>query len=299
MIELWWTATRPASIVKVVLPILVGLSLGYAQRGVFQPTFIVFALLFGWFDQLLIIFLNDYADAEADTHHTQKYPALIDVRAIPNGWLTKREILVAGGVCAALMCVQTLVLAVFYQRPWAPLFAALAILFLWAYSFRPLRLNYRGLGELLETFGVGGVLPWVGFYTYTGELRMPLVGTIPILLLSLASSMSSGLKHMPADRETGKHTVSVLLGPRRASLIAVVALATSILYCASAVALGLYPQHALVLTVGIPIFFGIPVISNYQSADHRHLPELNKFKGALHKAIYATNLGIALGFVIR
>jgi 1,4-dihydroxy-2-naphthoate octaprenyltransferase len=168
MIRFWWIAMRPASVVKVTLPILVGLSIGFARTQEIRPVYIAFALIFGWLDQLLIIFLNDYADAEADLHHASHYPQLIDSRVIPNRWLEKREVLTAGLVCASLMIAQAAVLAISFKRSWAPLLAATAIAFLWAYSFPPLKLNYRGFGELLESIGVGGVLPLAGFYFYTG-----------------------------------------------------------------------------------------------------------------------------------
>lgn len=299
MIRFWWIAMRPTSIVKVTLPILVGLSIGFAHTQEIRPVYIAFALVFGWLDQLLIIFMNDYADAEADIYHTKNYPRLIDSRAVPNGWLEKREILIAGMVCATFMIAHAAILAIYFERAWAPALAATAIAFLWAYSFPPLKLNYRGFGELLESIGVGGVLPLAGFYFYTGELGLPLTDIVPVFILALASSLSSGVKHMPADRETGKRTVSVLFGPKTAVLISTISLAASILYCVMGVILRWYPVTSLLLTVVIPIFFWRIVAAQYATADHSNLISLKKFKGALHKAIYATNLGIALGFVFK
>jgi hypothetical protein len=60
-----------------------------------------------------------------------------------------------------------------------------------------------------------------------------------------------------------------------------------------------YPVTSLLLTVVIPIFFWRIAAAQDPTADHSDLISLKKFKSALHTAIYATNLGIALGFVFK
>jgi 1,4-dihydroxy-2-naphthoate octaprenyltransferase len=299
MTKIWLIAARPGSVVKIILPIMVGLSIGYAHTGEVRVTYILFALFFGWLDQLTIIFLNDFADAEADTLHTEKYPELIDKRAIPKGWLKKRDLLVAGLTCTVLMLFFSAALALFFQRTLAPLFGVLAIGLLWAYSFWPIKLNYRGMGELLETIGVGGVLPWIGFYFHTGQIGMPLTGIVPLILLAFASAVSSGIKHMPADKEAGKNTASVLFGTRMARFMIISLLTASIAYCALFALLGFYHWASLLLTVALPLVFWWVATRHLKTADHSNLLSLKKFNGSLHKAIYATNLGICLSFVLN
>ncbi len=299
MMKTWWIAARPASLIKIILPISVGLSIGYAQIGESRLSYIVFALVYGWLNQLVIIFLNDYADAEADSRHADKYPKLIDARAIPNGWITRRNILFAGILSSTAMLLLSAVLAVAFDRLWTPVFATSALGLLFLYSFEPVKLNYRGLGEILETLGVGGVLPWLGFYLYTGDLRVPLTAIVPIILLAFASSVSSGIKHMPADLENGKNTTSVMFGSNVARVLIVTSLAASILCSALLAALGLYHTVSLLFTVGIPLVFLVVVTRHVKTADHSNLVSLKVFKGALHKAIYATNLGIMLSYVLK
>lgn len=299
MLRTWWIAARPGSLVKVILPLGVGLSVGAARTGEVRPLYLGAAMLFGWFVQLLIIFLNDYADAEADILHTERFGELIDDRAIPHGWLQKRDLLAAGVGVLSLMILLSVSLAVWYSRPWAPVFAAGAIFLLWAYSFPPIRLNYRGLGEVLETIGVGGVLPWSGYYFYTGQLDLPLPAIGPLLLLALTSALTSGLKHMPADRVTGKRTAAVLLGTRSVRLVAVASVVLSIIYCAVMTVVSEYHVASVLLTVALPVWFLLSAVRHLGTADHLHLESLKLYKAMLHRAIYSTSLGLILSFLLQ
>ncbi len=297
MIRIWWNAARPGSLVKVALPVGAGLSIGYAHSGELRPLTAVAALLYAWLVQLLIIFLNDFADVEADKLHTERFPELIDERAVPLGLLTKHHLAVAGALVVAALVGSCIALSLWLARPWAPLFAGGAILFLWAYSFRPIRLNYRGMGELLETVGVGGVLPWAGYYFYTGELDLPVLAIGPLLLLALSSSLTSGLKHLPADLITGKKTASVLFGSRPVVYAAVAGVVASIALCGLLALWRVYQPFSVLLTVALPVLFVIVAAREATRADYEHLASLKIFKGSLHRAIYATNLGVILSFL--
>lgn len=294
----WWTASRFPSLIKVLLPLAVGLGLGFTQNGEFRPVRIAAVLLFGWLTQLLIIFLNDFADAEADTHHHQRYPGLIDPRAIPHGWLKRGDILIAALTAIALLLLLSSAMVIFFDRPWAPVFAVGAVALLWMYSFAPMRLNYRGGGECLETIGVGGVLPWFGYYFYTGTLDLPILMIAPVLFLSFASSVSSGLKHQPADLDNGKHTAAVLLGSRPARLLIMIGLGASIAIATLLCFSGHYHPMSSMFVVFLPLYFGYQALREYPRADYHHLHALKKFKSAVHRAIYSTELGLLLSFVV-
>ena len=83
-------------------------------------------------------------------------------------------------------------------RPYVLLFAAVGLLLLWAYSFAPLRLNYRGGGELLEAAGLGGVMPLIGYATLRVEWDYEeLLLLVPIFLYGLIGALVSGLNTNP------------------------------------------------------------------------------------------------------
>ena len=80
-------------------------------------------------------------------------------------------------------------LAVFAGRPWLPVLAAAAAVLVWAYNFAPLRLAYRGHGEVVQGLGTGVVLPLIGFYVQAGGFAGFVVWSlVPMLLLGAVGS---------------------------------------------------------------------------------------------------------------
>lgn len=299
MVKIWWTAIRPTSLIKVMLPIFVGLAWGFRETGALRPDLFFLALVFAWMDQIAIILLNDYADAEADTLHTQRFSTLIDPRAVPLGQLKRRDLLTAGAIGAIALLGVSVVLATFFDRPHAPWLTLAALSLVWAYSFPPIRLNYRGMGEVLEAFGVGGVLPVAGFYIYTGRFGASPIVLFPLLFLAFSSAVSSGLKHLPADRETGKKTLPVLLGDRVGRALILVGLGLGIATSVGLVGLGHLGLVSLLLTIPIPMGYGAVCLKSARRATYEDLTSLKKFKGALHRAILFVSLGLVIGLVSR
>ncbi len=99
--------------------------------------------------------------------------------------------------------------------------AVLAVLAL-GYTVPPLKLSWRGLGEIdvALTHGVGVVL--VGHLLQGGGWRDPLpwLAGVPIGLSVLPAIVLSGLPDADADRAAGKRTLAVRLGVRRAGALA-------------------------------------------------------------------------------
>lgn len=69
LIRAWIRASRPPAIVNLIFPLLLGQALAYRQTALWSwPIFAALAF-YAWFDQLYIVFWNDYADARADRHN--------------------------------------------------------------------------------------------------------------------------------------------------------------------------------------------------------------------------------------
>lgn len=209
----WLKAARPPSQTYIAFPILFGQMIWLAQGGSISWTALVLAQLFGVFDQLYIVFANDWADVETDRHNSTYNIFSGGSRVLVEGMLSRREL----GRAAVLMTALALATGAglwLLQGSAVPLtLMALGILLLWAYSFPPFRLNYRGAGELLQTLGVGGVLPLVGFTAQGGALTaFPWAVLAMTLPVSLACAVTTSLPDEPSDRSADKRTASVLLG---------------------------------------------------------------------------------------
>lgn len=213
----WLQAARPLALANIALPIVFGAALAYADQRAFAGTALALALGFGVLDQLFIVFANDYADADADLQNKSFNLFSGGSRVIPDGKLSRDSV----GRAALLMAASLLVLgagagwllqitAWFFLTP-----AALGLL--WAYSFRPLRLSYRGGGEWLQALGLGVVLPLVGYSAQSTALSdVSWASLLPAFLLGYAGNITTALPDEPADAAAGKHTYVVRAGGRRA-----------------------------------------------------------------------------------
>ena len=294
----WLVAVKLQAFPKVLLPVLVGLSLGY------QPGFdlswgaLVLALCLAVSMQWAIVLLNDYADYQADMHHAETYPELFDQRVLVEGMLSPLQVRRAG----LLACLGVLLSAGglwHLGHPFVLVLATGGLLLLWAYSFSPLRLNYRGGGEILETVGLGGIMPLIGYATLRAEWNFDqLILLVPIVLYGLIGALVSGLKHEPADRDSGKKTLTVWMGSQRVRRIVWGAQIASRVWCGLLFLSGSYGLSVMFLAALAPAL-PMYVTRRYDGrADYRDIPSLGAYKKSLKQAAYLTYAGLLIDFVL-
>ncbi len=294
----WLIAVKPPALLKILLPILVGLSAGIHSVGWGNFRFAIVLVLFAALTQLFIVLLNDYADAESDARHQKTFPALLDVRVIPNDLISEKKILAAGLTATVLLLVGGGVLAVWFRRPDAPWLVIAGLFLFAAYSFPPFKLNYRGGGELLETLGVGCLLPVFGFYIYSGVHQFEIfLYVLPCVPLASISALASGLKHEPADRLNGKRTFCVIFGAQKTNRFIVFLQAATLLICVAYFLAGMHNFALLMLGGGIPAILLNKTRRLGKTADYQHVPDLNKFKKLLLLNSLTTYAGLALSFL--
>ncbi|MBX3270911.1 MAG: prenyltransferase [Sandaracinaceae bacterium] len=213
----WARAARPLAHVNLAPPILLGQALAYAQTHTFDPVLAAVAFGFGALDHLVIVFGNDYADRDADAQARARTLVSGGSRVIPDG-LIRASSLRAGALAAAIaLLVGSAAAGAALDRPLLPAFALAALLLLHSYSFPPLRLSYRGFGEVVQGLGVGLVLPLLGWYAQTGELaRAPYDAFAPLVVLGFAANALTALPDLDGDRRAGKRTWPVRRGDGRA-----------------------------------------------------------------------------------
>lgn len=160
-------------------------------------------------DGVFIVLLNDWGDRIKRA----MFPDGCSPKTIVDGILSARQVLLGGLVAGAVGLIAAVAGGVVLERPALAVVGVVGLLIFVAYSLPPLRLNYRGSGELLEMVGVGAVLPWVAAHAQTGSsLDGNLLYFIGFSLLSLGSALASGLSDEESDRRGGKRTFATLWG---------------------------------------------------------------------------------------
>ncbi len=209
----WIQASRPLAHVNIAVPLFLGQVAAWHVTGRFSGAWFAAALVWGVLDHLFVIFANDYADREADSGRRTILSGGSGV--IPEGKLLPAQVGRAGGGAAILLVAYScgLVLA---GRPWTPVYALAAILLMWLYSFAPVRLSYRGGGELLQGIGVGVALPSLGYYMQAEGVLAPAWVIAPAALLGLCSNVLTALPDVDDDTQAGKKTWPVRRGTQSA-----------------------------------------------------------------------------------
>ncbi len=291
--ERWAYAAKPDSWSKLLVPFALGQAMGLgplldSERGFSITAFalaFVLGLAFTVLDLLFIVFLNDWGDREVDAIKRRMFPDGCSPKTIPDGILPARDLLLAGLACGVLAIGVAVVASVLCDRPLLVPASIGALAIFVAYTLPPLRLNYRGGGELCEMIGVGVVLPWINAYLQGGHVIAEPMWVLPgFATLALASAIASGLADERSDRAGGKRTVVTMIrNPLSRRAIELLVIVGAVLWLATALA-------------GLPIWIGgsaaIVVLST--AIDLRRASSLAEtdafdaqrvYKGHLHRAI--------------
>lgn len=209
----WIQASRPLAQANLAGPVLLGQALAFDRTGRFGWPWLV--ALFAWtvLDQLVIVWGNDYADRDDDVGGSAKTPFSGGSGVIQEGKIRPAALKRAALAAYALLLALGVVLSVLRSFWVLPLTLAAGLL-LWAYSYPPVRLSYRGGGEHLQALGVGVVLPLLGFAVQAGELAsFPWPALLATYLFGFAGNVATALPDVGVDRRAKKRTWPVRFGP--------------------------------------------------------------------------------------
>lgn len=237
-IAAWVRASRLPSQSYIALPLLLGQLVAERTTGELDLAILALVQAFGVFDQLAIVYGNDWADVETDRRNETATMFSGGSRVLVDGLLSRRSVGRAAILAAVLALASTAAITVVWGRLWTLPLGALGLALLWAYSFPPLRLSYRGGGEWLQMAGVGGVLPLLGYSAQTGSLAgFPWLLLAVLLPTHLACAVATSLPDEPSDAASDKRTFAVRRGPVAAKVAILLLQLASVVSLAGLVAL--------------------------------------------------------------
>jgi len=204
--------------------------------------------------QLMTHYANEYYDYDCDRANATPTRWSGGSRVLASGELPRRVALVAALVLGALG-IAFGALAAARSGAWtAPTIVAMLVL-AWEYSAPPLRLCALGAGELDTAVVVTGLVPWLGFYLQAPDLAGAstlAAAIVPLALLQLAMLLAIEFPDAAGDAATGKRTLVVRLGARRAAVLYATATLAAYAWLPVAVWLGLPGRVALAAALLLP-----------------------------------------------
>lgn len=221
-------------------------------------------LSFGWCAHLMTHYCNEYFDLAADRANPS-----------PTRWTGGSRVLVEGKLAPSVslavsvsLLIACVALALSMDGP-ARWLALSTIALGWFYTSPPLRLNYRGAGELTVTLVLNGLAPAGAFALQSGRLDPILwVLLLPSFLVQYARMLTMNLIDHEGDRRVDKRTAVVVLGPQRAVGLHATAQIAAYGSLIPALVSGLMPL-AVVLSVALTLPLSIWQVSRLFSGAHR------------------------------
>lgn len=235
-IKTWIQASRISSQSYIFLPILLGQSCWAFLGNPIDWRAFALIQLFGLFDQLFIVYLNDYADRSDDIKNAMPTMFSGGSRVLVDKLLEPKQLKAAGILMGILAMACAFLFTVLYGYFLMIPLMALGLSLLWMYSFKPLRFSYRGGGEYLQTIGTAILLPLLGYYAQSGTISgFPWPVLLVLMPTSLACAIATAVPDSAADATYGKRTIPVTLGLERATwlIIALNALSIAVYYSVS------------------------------------------------------------------
>lgn len=171
--------------------------------------------------QLTGQYLNEYFDAPIDAANQNRTPLTGGSGVLVPGSLPQRIAMYAAVVCVTLTATLASVMLFSGGLPilaWVILIVS--FLGAVAYSLPPLRLVSSGIGEVVASMVVAGLVPIFAFATQTGEMhRLLPMTTIPLIAIHFAMLIVFQMPDYAVDSKYDKRTLMVRLGWRTAFLM--------------------------------------------------------------------------------
>ena len=245
---LWYRAIRPFSFTASIVPVVVGTACAVVVGGA-SPLAFLLCLGGGVALQAGTNLVNDYYDHQLGADHSG---SLGPSRVIQEGWLAPRTVLLAGigffvaGGLAGFALVAT--------AGWPILLLGLiGVPLAYGYTAPPLKLAYRGLGELNVFLLMGPLMVLGGFLVHRAAgWLVALSASVPIGCLVAAILHCNNIRDLEDDRALGKQTLATIVGPRWARAELMAQIGGAYVALAAAVATRLLPRPALLAFLSLP-----------------------------------------------
>ncbi|VTT86390.1 Putative prenyltransferase, contains 1,4-dihydroxy-2-naphthoate octaprenyltransferase domain [Halorubrum sp. DM2] len=214
-----WRMSRPAQIALIGLVYALGVSMALGRGATVDLANVGIGLAALVSVAASVHYANEYADAETDAL-TDRTPFSGGSGALAETGLQRRLALCAAVASAAIgLLLLAWAASPLGGRPLSTVHAVLLggiLLVGWQYSVGPLRLAWRGFGEITNAALGGIALPLYGFAVVAGELTLDAaLATVPFALVVFVNLLETQWPDRRADAAVGKQTLATRWSPRR------------------------------------------------------------------------------------
>jgi 1,4-dihydroxy-2-naphthoate octaprenyltransferase len=255
-LKTWLHALRAPFLTASGIPVLLGAFAVLPKGGGVNPARLFLAL-----GSVLCVHLganlaNDFFDEMTGCDRQNPEPTTFSggSRVIQRGLIPARSIIVVSLVFFGLALVQGLWLNSMVPGNTVLAFGIVGLGIGLLYSALPVKLSYRGLGEVAIFFAFGPLVVVGSYVCQTGAIEAyPFWVSVPAGLLVLSILLVNEVLDHQWDSLAGKRTLVVMLGRSRGYLLFLLTYLGAYLWIGWGLAWHLYPTVAVVALVPLPI----------------------------------------------
>lgn len=255
--ELWlfMRLARPHFLLGGILLYGLGAAVVSYRQLAINPTLYIGGQLLVTSLQLMVHFMNEFYDLETDLANRNRTAFSGGSGALGAGGLPARAALYAWIVCLTLAAIVASWLLIRGDVPLTAWILLLLIAFgALSYSAPPLRLVSSGIGEIVASIVVAGLVPAFAYAIQTGKIHsLILILALPLIALHFAMILALALPDYASDLKFEKRTLMVRVGWLLGMRMHDGALLLSILLLGIAAFSGLPPRAALGTLIALPL----------------------------------------------
>jgi len=292
----WVSGARPRTLPAAVVPVVVGVAVAVdvsrdGETAVATSIFVVnglLALVVSLALQVAVNYANDYSDGVRGTDERRSGPLRLVASGAATASAVKRAAMsafVAAGVAGLVLAART--------SWWLIPLGLVCMIAGWTYTGGPRPYGYAGFGEVF-VFVFFGLIATAGTtYVIVQQVsRLSVVSGGVAGFLATALLVVNNIRDITTDRESGKRTLAVRLGARRARLLYVLC------YFCTSVAVVIAALDVPLALIGlVGLLAALPAIATVRSATSAG--ELIRALGMTARVQLVVGALYALGIIVR
>lgn len=292
--RIWWQLTRPHTLTASFVPVFLGTMIAISYTDIHWPLFLAM-LVASMLIQAATNMFNEYYDFTRGLDNEKSVG--IGGAIVRNGVQPKTVMQLA-----LLLYAVSIILGIYIciETTWLlAVVGAVSMAIGYFYTGGPYPIAYTPFGELFSGVFMGMLIVLIAFYIQTGEITtIALLLSIPSMLLVAAIMLSNNIRDLVGDKESGRKTMAILIGRKRAVNVLLALFVISYIWILILVVLNLVTPWALlvILSVKKPVH-GIQV---FKTKEHplEVMPAMKDT--ALTNTLFGFLLGIGLliGYII-
>ena len=295
-LRLWFRATRFHMVISGSSPIFVASAFAFYTHRVFNW----WLFLLTWIAMTAVLvstdLLNDYYDhvLKADDLNPVTTPFSGGSRVIQEGLIEEKTIFRVAIALLVFASIIGLYLNFVLDGVTILLLGLLGFFIVFFYTAPPVKLCYRGLGEIAQAIGYGPVMLFGAYFVQTQVLDPAIMlFAIPFTFIGLIVGMILSIPDYDADKNVKKNNLVIVLGKKRT--VVLYGAMFALIYFSDAMLLygKLIPLWSLVVFITVPlaVVSVVNALKNYNDTTlFLRTSKLTLLIAALHNYLFIISL---------